>query len=256
MWIDTHCHPFAQPFDEDRKEMLERARAAGVEKMIVVGFDPKTNRQALELARDNEDMWATLGVHPCDCDELTPEELAWIEEEAGANPRVIAIGETGLDYFHKDQPEALQHEAFRKHIQLANKLDLPLIVHSREAAEDTLRLLVEEEAKHVVFHCYTYDYEFGKKVWDRGYYTSFSGILTYPSAKEIREAATQGPLDLMLIETDCPYLAPQSIRGKRNEMAFVREVGKELARLRGMPEEAAAEQLRGNVTILFPKLAE
>jgi TatD DNase family protein len=251
MWIDTHCHPFADAFDADREAMIQRARDAGVEKMIVVGFDPKTNRQALEHAAEYDFMWATLGVHPCDVAELTEEEFAFMERTARENPRVVAIGETGLDYYHMNFPKDQQEEAFRRQIRLAKSLNKPVIVHSRDAAEDTLRILVDEGAEKVVFHCYTYDYEFGKRVWERGYYTSFSGILTYPSARDIQEAARKAPADLILIETDCPYLAPQSIRGKRNEIASVVEVGEKLAELRGIAKEKAIQQMRKNVQKLF-----
>ncbi len=233
MWIDTHCHPFAAAFDGDRDAMLARARAAGVEKMIVVGFDPATNRQALDFAEQNADMWATVGVHPCDAAALTDEELAWMEETARTHPRVVGIGETGLDYYHMSFPKELQAEAFRKQVRLAKAVNKPVIVHSRDAAEDTLQVLVDEGAEKVIFHCFSYDLPFARKVWERGYYTSFSGVITYPSAGALREVVKAAPAELILIETDCPYLAPQSVRGQRNEIAYVAEVGKKVAELRG-----------------------
>lgn len=250
MWIDTHCHPFAKPFNSDRAEIIQAALDADVKKMIVVGFNQETNRQALALAEEHDFMWATLGVHPCDCEELTEEELSWMQEMA-AQPRVIAIGEMGLDYHHMSYSKEVQEDCFRKQIRLANALDLPCIVHSRDAAEDTLRILKEEAAKKVIFHCYSYGLEFGRKVWAEGYYTSFSGVLTYPQAKDIQDAAKHAPIDQILIETDCPYLAPQSIRGKRNEMAFVSEVGAFLAELRAVPANELQGHLAQNVARLF-----
>lgn len=250
MWIDTHCHPFVNATLEEQEELLIRARAAGVSQMIVVGFDKVGNREALRMANAHEGVFAAVGVHPCECSALTDEEELFIRE-AAKNPKVVAIGEMGMDFFHKDFPKEVQEETFRRQIRLANELNLPCIVHSREAAEDTLRILLDEKAKRAIFHCYSYDYEFAKKVWAAGYYTSFSGVLTYPNAKPIQEAAAKGPLDLMLIETDCPWLAPQSMRGKLNEMAFVGEVGRKLAELRGENLEKIQKALIENTKKIF-----
>lgn len=250
MWTDTHAHPFANAFSQDREEVIRRAQEVGVSRLIVVGFDHETNRQALKLAEEYDFMWATLGVHPCECGDLTEEEFEWIRTTA-AHPRVVALGEMGLDYHHMSSPKEVQKECFRKQVRLAKELDLPCIVHSRDAAEDTLALLLEEGAVKVVFHCYSYDLEFARRVWAAGYYTSFSGVVTYPQAQAIQEAATKGPLEQMLVETDCPFLAPQSIRGKRNEMAYTVEVGKKLAELRGEKPEEIAAATTANAVRLF-----
>ena len=251
MWIDTHCHPFAKAFDGEQNEVFDRARKAGVTQFIVVGFDKDSNPKALEIAEIREDCLATLGVHPCDCSDLDEDYLAWIRSEASSNDKVVAIGEMGLDYHHMKFSKEEQAECFRQQIRLANELDLPCIVHSRDAAEDTLKILLEEKAKKVVFHCYSYGLEFGKKVWEQGYYTSFSGVLTYKNAKDIQEAAKHAPDDLILVETDCPYLAPQSIRGKRNEMAYVSEIGEFLAELRGVKPQQLASVLAENYSRFF-----
>lgn len=250
MWTDTHAHPFANAFSKDREEVIKRAREAGVSRMIVVGFNHETNRQAVRLAEQYDFMWATLGVHPCDCEDLTDEEFKWIRETA-THPRVVALGEMGLDYHHMSSPKEVQQECFRKQVRLAKELDLPCIVHSRDAAEDTLALLLEEGAKKVIFHCYSYDLEFAEKVWEAGYYTSFSGVVTYPQAQNVQEAAAKAPLDRILVETDCPFLAPQSIRGKRNEMAYVKEVGEKVAELRGETPAVIAEATTKNALRLF-----
>ena len=157
----------------------------------------------------------------------------------------------GLDYHHMSSPKEVQKDCFRKQVRLAKELDLPCIVHSRDAAEDTLALLLEEKAEKVVFHCYSYDLEFAKRVWAAGYYTSFSGVVTYPQAAAIQEAAAKGPLEQMLVETDCPFLAPQSIRGKRNEMAYTAEVGEKLAELRGEKVGVIAAATTANAVRLF-----
>lgn len=252
MWIDTHCHPFVNSTPAQQEELIARARAAGVGEMVVVGFDRVGNREALRMAGAHEGLFAAVGVHPCECDAWTPDEEAFIRE-AASQPRVVALGEMGLDYFHMDHPKELQAEVFRQQIRLANELNLPCIVHSREAAEDTLQILLEEKARRAIFHCYSYNLAFAKKVWAEGYYTSFSGVLTYPNARAVQEAAAQGPLELMLIETDCPWLAPQSMRGKPNEMAYVGEVGRKLAELRGMDEMTVMNVLEQNFLSGFKK---
>lgn len=250
MWIDTHCHPFAKPFGGDCDEIILRSRETGVDRMIVVGFDKETNREAVKLAQQYDFIWAVVGVHPCECDQLTDEEVAWIKE-AAKNPKVVAIGEIGLDYKHMSFPKDVQKECFRRQIKLAQELNLPCVIHSRDAAEDTLQILIEENAKKVVFHCYSYDYEFAKKVWAQGYYVSFTGVVTYPQAKSIQEVAAKAPEDLFFVETDCPYLAPQSIRGKRNEMAYVKEVGEKVAELREEKPELMAKITSENAVRFF-----
>lgn len=254
MWIDTHAHPFAKTFDEDRSAVIEAAQKAGVSRILIVGFNQETNRQALELVDQHDFMWATLGVHPCDCSDLTEEELTWMRKTS-KSPKVVALGEMGLDYHHMSFPVEVQKECFRRQIRLAKELDLPCIVHSRDAAEDTLALLLEEGATKVVFHCYSYDLAFAQQVWKAGFYTSFSGVVTYPQAKSVQEAAQNAPLDRILVETDCPYLAPESIRGKRNTMAATVEVGEKVAELRGVPTELIAKASMENAVRLF-KLQE
>lgn len=248
MWIDSHCHPYFEHFDSDRDAVIKRAHVAGVEKMIVVGCDNITNRKTLELCERYDFMYAVLGIHPTELQDLTDEELNFIKTN---RDKIVGIGECGLDFFHNKFSADEQAEAFRKQIRLAKELDLPVVVHSRDAAEETLKILTEEDAKKVLMHCYSYDFEFGKKIWDRGYYTSFSGILTYPTAKNVREAAAKGPLELFMVETDCPFLTPQAQRGKRNEMMFVVEVGEQLAELRSEKKEKISEYTLRNTKAFF-----
>ena len=250
MWIDTHCHPFAADLRSEETEAFERARAVGVSKFLLVGYDPSANLDVLRVIEGQADAWGTVGIHPCEADLLNEASLSLLREQA-AHPRIVGLGEMGLDYYHMDASKEVQFEAFRQQIRLANELDLPCIVHSREAAEDTLRILLEEKAKRVIFHCYTYGPEFGRRVWEAGYFTSFSGVVTYPNAKDIQEAARIAPAELILTETDCPWLAPQSIRGKRNEMKHVVEVGEKLAELRGVTPEELARQVMKNASRFF-----
>lgn len=250
MWIDTHCHPFSDSLRAEESEAFVRAREAGVSKFIVVGYDLSANLDVLRLVNQEPDAWGAVGIHPCEADLMSEEALALLREQA-SHAKIVALGEMGLDYFHMDASKEVQFETFRKQIRLANELDLPCIVHSRDAAEDTLRILLEEKAKRAIFHCYSYGPDFGHKVWEAGYFTSFSGVVTYPNAKDIQEAARLAPADLILTETDCPWLAPQSVRGKRNEMAYVKEVGEKLAELRGEAPEALAMQVMRNADLLF-----
>ena len=193
--------------------------------MIVVGCDIETNRKSLELAEKYDFMFPTLGVHPTECDNLTDEEIEFIRANSA---KIVGIGEMGMDYHHNKFSKEIQEETFRKQIRLANEFDLPCVVHSRNAAEDTLRILLDEKAKKPFFIVILTITNLLKKVWTAGYYTSFSGVVTYDNAKDVQEAAAKGPLDLFLIETDCPFLPPASIRGKRNDMSYVKEVAEKL----------------------------
>lgn len=248
MWVDTHCHPYFKQFKADKEQVIQRALEAGVKKMVVVGCDKFTNRQALAMCERYDFMYPTLGVHPTECNDLTEEEIEFIRANAA---KIKAVGEMGMDYHHMTFSKEIQEETFRKQIRLANELNLPCVVHSRDAAEDTLRILLDEKAKKAVFHCYSYDYEFAKKVWGAGYYTSFSGVVTYDNAADVREAAQKGPLDLFLVETDCPFLPPASIRGERNEMAHVSEVGEKIAAMRKIRPEDLAAATTNNAQTLF-----
>jgi TatD DNase family protein len=249
MWVDSHCHPYFDSYDADREEMIKKSFDAGVKKMIAIGCDKKTNRQALALSEKYDFMYATMGIHPADApDDLDEAEMDFIRAN---KDKIVAVGEIGLDYHHMSLSKEKQAENFRIQIRLAKELDLPIVVHSRDAAVDTLQILVEEAAEKVVFHCYAYDLEFAKKVWERGYYTSFSGVVTYKNAANIQEAAKNAPQDLFMIETDSPFLAPQSIRGQRNDMSYVIEVGKKVAELREESPEKIAQCTTKNAERFF-----
>jgi len=240
MWIDTHCHPYFEPYTGREGEIIGRARAAGVTKMIAIGCDAKSNRQALALTENFDGVFAALGVHPTELHDFTDEELAFLRAQARARAqgnraggKIVAIGEIGLDYFRNKYTPEEQERAFRAQIALARELDLPCVIHSRDSAEDTLRILLDEKVLRAVFHCYSYDLAFAKKLWERGYYTSFTGIVTYPNAAAVQEVVRAVPDDMFFLETDCPFLPPQSKRGQKNEMAYVVEIGEKVAELRG-----------------------
>ncbi len=259
--FDTHCHLDSERFDGEIDAVLDRAKDAGVEAILTVGCvrDAKTIRRAYDIAETHRD-WITtsIGVHPHDAQVLNPEredaEFIFGEiEKLAEEPLVRAIGETGLDYFYDHAPRVLQQDVFRRQIALARKVKKPLIVHTRDAAPDTLAILKEEKANDVggIIHCFSEDWAFAKQALDLGFVASFSGIVTFKKAAAVQEAAIKQPADAMLIETDAPYLAPVPKRGKRNEPSFVAHTATRLAELRGEDPEALGEQTFANAQRLF-----
>ena len=233
MLIDTHTHLDDARFDGDRDAMIERARQAGIEAFVTIGCDLATSRSAVALADQHPDVFASIGVHP---HEVKHVEDAWYSEfrRLAQHRKVVAYGEIGLDYHYNHSSPQSQRQRFREQIQLARELRLPVIIHTREAQEDTITILKEEKAAEVggVFHCFSGDAWLAKDALDLGFYLSFSGILTFQNAAMLRDIAKQTPLDRVLIETDCPYLTPVPHRGKRNEPAFVPHVAKQLVAIR------------------------
>jgi TatD DNase family protein len=234
MLIDTHAHLQFEPLNADLDAILKRAKDEGIEKIIVVGIDKESSQQAIDLAEKHENVFAAVGLHPQDSKKMNDEDWDAICEMT-KHDKVIAIGETGLDYFKMYSPKEIQIEVFKKHIKLANQTGLPLIIHNRDADEDSLEILQNEGGKDVVFHCYSSTLEFAKRVWEAGYMTSFTGVITYKKNDELREVVKQCPLDKVMIETDCPYLAPQKYRGKTNEPSYVLETALEVSRQKEMP---------------------
>lgn len=251
MWIDCHSHLHVRDFDADREETIQRARAAGVGKFINVGFDVEGNFQAIALAKKHDFVYATMGVHPHGASEWNDHVGQQIFKTAKFESKVVALGEMGLDYFKNLQPKELQKTVFIAQLQLAKELDLPVIIHCRDAFVDTFKILAKEKMERVLLHCFTGTLEEAREGWKRGYFTAFTGILTYPSAVQLREIAKECPANQLLIETDCPYLAPQSHRGERNEPAFLADIGVSLASLRNVDEIFLQTQLEKNVQELF-----
>ena len=229
MLIDTHAHIHDPQFDVDRDAVIKRARNAGVDVMITVGTDLETSRAALALAEQYSFIYATVGVHPHEAKDLTAEILAELRMLAG-HPRVVAYGEIGLDYYYDHSPRDIQRERFKDQLGIARALDLPVVIHTRDAQEDTLAILEEEwKDRPGVFHCFTGDPAYAAEALHLGFMVSFSGIVTFPKATELREAVRVVPLDRLLIETDCPYLAPVPYRGKRNEPSYLPAVAEIIA---------------------------
>jgi TatD DNase family protein len=230
MLIDTHTHLDDARYNDDRDAVITRAREAGIDAFLTIGCDLATSQSAIALAKQYPFVYASIGVHPHEVRHIQDD---WYDEfrRLAKNAKVVAYGEIGLDYHYNHSSPKEQRERFREQIQLARELRLPVIIHTREAQEDTIAILKEERASEVggVFHCFSGDGWLAKEALDMGFYLSFSGILTFQNAGALREIAKNTPLDRVLIETDCPYLTPVPYRGKRNEPAYVSQVAKQLA---------------------------
>jgi TatD DNase family protein len=233
MLIDTHVHLDDPRYDPDREAMFQRASEAGVEKFVTIGCDLSTSYAAVQLTTIRPNVYATIGVHPHEVKRIEPNWYAELSQLAN-QPKVVAFGEIGLDYHYDHSPRETQRQRFREQIELAKSLALPLVIHTREAQEDTMAILQEAHAEKVggVFHCFSEDLAFAKRALDLGFYLSFSGIITFRSASQLREVIRTVPDDRILIETDAPYLTPVPFRGKRNESAYVTYVAKQIAEIK------------------------
>ncbi len=254
MFADSHCHLTDAQFDSDREAVIERARAAGVSRFIVIGAtgDFSHNEKAVALAREHADVFAVIGVHPHDAKTITPDTYARLRELA-REPKVVGLGETGLDFYYDNSPREDQRTHFRAFIHLARELGLPLSMHVREAygeAVDTLQVEGEGQVRGVM-HCFTGSVEEARALLDLNLFISFSGIVTFKTAHALREVARIVPLERLLIETDCPLLAPVPYRGKRNEPTYVVQVAKTLAEVKGLALTEVAEATRRNTEALF-----
>ncbi len=252
MLFDTHVHLNADQFMDDRDEVIERAKEAGVTEMVVVGFDRKTIPLAIEIAEEYPFIYAAVGWHPVDAIDMTDEDLAWIEELA-SHEKVVALGEMGLDYHWDKSPHDVQQEVFRKQIRLAKKLKMPIIIHNREATEDIIKILKEEDASEVggIMHCFNDQASYAHECLDLNFHISLGGPVTFKNATDPKIVAEQVPLDKLLIETDCPFLAPHPNRGKRNEPAYVKLVAEKIAEIKEMSLEEIGEATRTNAKRLF-----
>lgn len=241
--FDSHAHVDGPEFDADRDEVLARARAAGVKRMVVIGAvgDPSSAERSVALAEKDPNVWATVATHPHDTGKMTPDWWA-THERLARHPRVVAIGETGLDYYYDHSPHDVQQAAFGRFIELAHAVDKPVVCHIRDAHEDARAILKQARAAELgcVIHCFTGTPDDAQAYAEMGCYVSFSGIITYKTAQPLRDALPLVPRDRLMIETDCPYLAPVPKRGKRNEPAFVAHTAELIAQCLGIPFEDLA----------------
>ncbi|MED4464730.1 TatD family hydrolase [Metabacillus fastidiosus] len=252
MLFDTHAHLNALQYENDVEEVVQRALDEGVSEIVVVGFDRETIERAMELIEEYDFIYAAIGWHPVDAIDMTDKDLQWIRE-LSEHPKVVAIGEMGLDYYWNKSPKDIQKEVFRKQIALAKEVKLPIIIHNRDATADVVAILEEEGASEVggIMHCFTGSLEVAKQCMDMNFYISFGGPVTFKNAKKPKEVVQEIPLDRLLIETDCPYLTPHPFRGKRNEPGYVKYVAEEIAKLRNLSYEEIAKKTSDNGKKIF-----
>jgi TatD DNase family protein len=252
MLVDSHCHLDFPELQADLSGVLERMRANGVSHALTISTTLETFPAVRSVAQSHPNLWCSAGVHP---DELRDGREASVAElvRMADDPKVVAIGETGLDYFRVEGDTEWQRERFRTHIRAARECGKPLVIHTRASAADTLRLMREEKAAEVggVMHCFTESWEIAQGAMDLGFHISFSGIVTFKNAKDLKAVARQVPLERMLVETDSPYLAPVPHRGKSNEPAYVKHVADEISALRGISADAVAAATTQNFFRLF-----
>ena len=258
MFIDSHCHLNYKGLAEDQPGVLARARAAGVETMLNISTRASEWDAVIGVAEREPDVWASVGIHPHDADAHPDVETETLVERA-RHPRVVGIGESGLDYYYEYSDRDRQRASFRAHIAAARETCLPLIVHTRDAEEDTAAILADEMGKGAykgVIHCFTASADFARRALDLGFYISISGIVTFKNARDLQETARGLPAERLLIETDSPFLAPVPHRGKPCEPAFVADTARFLAALRDEPVEVLAERTSANFRVLFSKAAQ
>ncbi len=249
-WTDTHCHIHDDKMTTSSGESLQRARDAGVSRFVVIGTDAETSAAATSIAAEHDDVWATVGLHPHDATNGVASILPFI-----SLPKVIAIGECGLDYYYEHSPRDVQLPVFAEQIALAKEHNLTLVIHTRDAWQDTFDVLdAEGMPDNTIIHCFSGGPDEARQCLDRGAYLSFSGIVTFKNAKELRDAAVLCPIDRLLIETDSPFLAPIPHRGRPNEPAYVGLVGTTIADLRGQNVAEFALATTANALAAFPPI--
>ena len=251
MLIDTHAHLQMDDYDSDRDAVIARAADAGVTRIINAGFDLLSSEQAVRLAEEHGNLYAAVGVHPHDAESVDDRSLDALRALAG-HPKVVAIGETGLDYYRDLSPHPAQKSAFAEQLRLAEEVDLPVIVHNRDAHADALEILGQHSGRvRGVMHCFSGDRDFADNCIRMGLYISFAGPITYPKSHLLLEIAAHVQWNRFLLETDCPYLAPQFKRGKRNEPSYVKAVAKRIAQFRHTTFPEIARITSANANALF-----
>ncbi len=251
--VDTHSHLNFPEFKEDLLEVIQRAKENSVDRFLVVGTDIRTSERAILLAEGRDEIFATVGFHPSEAEGFNRETADRLKKLA-KRKKVVALGEIGLDYYRKEPSPERQKFALRQLLEINKELNLPLIIHNRLAKEDILTILKEGGHKKGVFHCFSEDIPFVRKVLDLGFYISFTGNLTYRKNEELRKSASFVPLNRLLLETDCPFLPPEGKRGKRNEPSFLIYLAKELARIKNLSLEEIDQRTTENAFSLFSNI--
>lgn len=250
--VDTHAHLDFPRFDEDRKEVIERAIDGGVKTIVNIGSDMTSSRNSVELSRRYNEIYSVVGIHPHNADSFNlnvSKKLKSLSE----NKKVVAIGEIGLDFHYDNSPREKQKQAFRAQLRLAKSLDLPVVIHTRDADEETLEILKEENADKIggIMHCFASDKKMAKEILDLGFYIAFGGLITFKNLANLREVVKEVPMNKILVETDAPYLTPDPYRGKRNEPLYVKYVVEKIAEVKGLSEEEVAKKTTENAKKVY-----
>lgn len=257
MIFETHAHYDDEKFDGDREELIAELREAGISHVINVGASIESTKTTLELVKKHDFMYAAVGVHPSDVDGLNEKTFAWLAEQTRLD-KTVAVGEIGLDYYWDKEPEVQKNQRiwFQKQMELARKADLPVIIHSRDAAEDTMRIMKEVHAEEIpgVIHCYSYSPEMAKEFVKMGYYIGVGGVVTFKNAKKLVQTVQEIPIERILLETDCPYMAPEPHRGTRNSSLNLPYVAAKIAELKGISAEEVISITEQNAYRLFSKV--
>ena len=257
MIFETHAHYDDEKFDGDREELIAELREAGISHVINVGASIESTKTTLELVKKHDFMYAAAGVHPSDVDGLNEETFAWLAEQTRLD-KTVAVGEIGLDYYWDKEPEVQKNQRiwFQKQMELARKADLPVIIHSRDAAGDTMRIMKEVHAEEIpgVIHCYSYSPEMAKEFVKMGYYIGVGGVVTFKNAKKLVQTVQEIPIERILLETDCPYMAPEPHRGTRNSSLNLPYVAAKIAELKGISAEEVISITEQNAYRLFSKV--
>ena len=252
MIFDTHAHYDDEAFNEDREKLIDEISRSEIRKIVNAGANLATSQNSVDLSEKYDFFYAAVGVHPDDAAEVTDEGIERLRELAKGK-KVVAVGEIGLDYYWNKENSDLQKTAFKRQIELARELSLPIIVHSRDAAADTMEILHETDAGKLggVIHCFSYSPEIALESVKMGFYIGIGGVVTFKNAKKIKESVEAIPLEKIVLETDCPYLAPDPFRGKRNSSLYLEYVVKEIARLKGIDENTVMEQTFKNALNMY-----
>ncbi len=251
-FFDSHAHYNDEKFDLDRDEILDKIKDAGITKIVIAGYNLSGSEKAIEIANKNDWLYATCGISPNDIEEDIEEKVEKVKELAQKSKKIVAIGEIGLDYYWNKENKEIQREFFKKQILVANELNLPIVIHSRDAYEDTISILKEISCKKKgIFHCCQLNQELIKNALELGYYISFAGPITFKNSKNASIIVKQVPLEKILIETDSPYLAPEPVRGTRNDSRNVIKVAEKIAEIKEIPLEDVAKQTYANAKKIF-----
>ena len=255
MIIDTHAHYDDKAFDEDRDQLLAGMQQAGISRIVNIGSSLDACKRTLELMDKYDFIYGAIGVHPCDSDELTEESLSWVKQ-VSSHEKCVAIGEIGLDYYWDEPDRDIQKKWFIRQMDIAREVKLPIVIHSRDAAKETIDVMTAQRAQEIggVVHCYSYSKELAKTFLDMGFYFGIGGVVTFSNGKKLKEALEYIPMDRIVTETDSPYLAPVPFRGKRNDSTKLPYVIEEIATIKNISVDEVMQICKENAYKLYPKM--